>query len=130
MPFALKTDWRSHSHSSRLSWICPRSNRRFNGSSTNLSRSLCLILLFLCVSSQLEENISQTQRRYMLMEQLKAIKKELGLEREDKDQLVKKFRDRLAELKVPEHASKVIEEEMVCVWSVCLLSVLITSVYM
>ncbi|EOD08243.1 ATP-dependent protease La [Emiliania huxleyi CCMP1516] len=48
----------------------------------------------------------------MLMEQLKQIKKELGLERDDKDALLQKFADRIKELNVPEEASKVIDEEM------------------
>ena len=66
-----------------------------------------------CVSAvQVEDKISANQRRYMLMEQLKQIKKELGLERDDKDALLQKFADRIKELNVPEEASKVIDEEM------------------
>ena len=38
--------------------------------------------------------------RYMLLEQLKQIKKELGLERDDKDALLAKFSDRIATLEV------------------------------
>ena len=36
------------------------------------------------------------QRRYMLMEQLKHIKKELGLEKDDKEALNAKFTERIA----------------------------------
>lgn len=44
------------------------------------------------------------QRRMLLMEQLKSIKKELGLERDDKSALVAKFQERWEEVKVGKHA--------------------------
>ena len=62
---------------------------------------------------QLNENISKSQRRYTLMEQMKLIKKELGLEKDDKEQLLKKFEERIAALELPPHAEKVIKDEMV-----------------
>eukprot|EP00962_Isochrysis_galbana_P054286 scaffold25790_cov67-Isochrysis_galbana.AAC.1 len=40
------------------------------------------------------------------MEQLKQIKKELGLERDDKEALMAKFADRIKELDVPAEAKK------------------------
>jgi ATP-dependent Lon protease len=43
------------------------------------------------ISRQVEDKMSANQRRYMLMEQLKHIKKELGLEKDDKEALVAKF---------------------------------------
>ena len=49
----------------------------------------------------------------MLTEQLKTIKKELGLEQDEKKALVDKFNDRMKNMKVPEHAMKVIKDEMV-----------------
>ena len=52
------------------------------------------------------------QRKYLLQEQLKIIKKELGLEKDDKDSVVEKFRARLQNLKVPEKVNEVIEEEI------------------
>ena len=61
---------------------------------------------------QVEDKISANQRRYMLLEQLKQIKKELGLERDDKEALIAKFSDRITHLAVPAEAKKVIEEEM------------------
>lgn len=48
----------------------------------------------------------------MLNEQLKVIKKELGLEKEDKDAIEEKFRSRIKELTVPKHVLDVIEEEL------------------
>uniref|UniRef100_A0A8D2L8Y7 Lon protease homolog, mitochondrial n=1 Tax=Varanus komodoensis TaxID=61221 RepID=A0A8D2L8Y7_VARKO len=62
--------------------------------------------------TNVEEKIKQTHRKYLLQEQLKIIKKELGLEKEDKDAIEEKFRDRLQELVVPKHVMEVIEEEL------------------
>jgi Lon-like ATP-dependent protease len=47
----------------------------------------------------------------MLNEQLKAIKRELGIEKEDKQAVLEKLEDRLKDLTVPEYAMKVIKEE-------------------
>ena len=43
------------------------------------------------VCGQVEGKIMKEQRRMLLMEQLKSIKKELGLERDDKSALVQKW---------------------------------------
>jgi Lon-like ATP-dependent protease len=58
--------------------------------------------------------ISGDQRRYFLMEQLKSIKKELGMERDDKTALAQKFTEKFAPFKdqAPAHAVRVIEEEL------------------
>ena len=52
------------------------------------------------------------QRKYLLQEQLKIIKKELGMEKDDKDTVIEKFRERLTSLTVPEKVNVVIEEEL------------------
>uniref|UniRef100_A0A8C8EC84 Lon protease homolog n=1 Tax=Otus sunia TaxID=257818 RepID=A0A8C8EC84_9STRI len=62
--------------------------------------------------TSVEEKIKQTHRKYLLQEQLKIIKKELGLEKEDKDAIEEKFRERLKELVVPKHVMDVIDEEL------------------
>eukprot|EP01027_Heterolobosea_sp_BB2_P018802 GEZU01026428.1.p1 GENE.GEZU01026428.1~~GEZU01026428.1.p1 ORF type:complete len:924 (-),score=298.93 GEZU01026428.1:468-3239(-) len=64
------------------------------------------------ISRQLEEKIAANQRKFYLNEQLKQIKKELGLEQDEKVTLVNKFLARLEGKKVPEHAKKVIDEEI------------------
>eukprot|EP00300_Choanocystis_sp_HF-7_P019767 c20423_g1_i3.p1 GENE.c20423_g1_i3~~c20423_g1_i3.p1 ORF type:complete len:928 (+),score=214.71 c20423_g1_i3:143-2785(+) len=64
------------------------------------------------VARQVEDKINAQQRTMMLQEQLKMIKKELGLETDEKEQLVQKFNERMAECKPPAHAQKVIDEEM------------------
>ena len=52
------------------------------------------------------------QRKYLLQEQLKIIKKELGLEKDDKDTVIEKFRERLRDKSVPQPVQDVIDEEM------------------
>ncbi|XP_041086688.1 lon protease homolog, mitochondrial [Polyodon spathula] len=61
---------------------------------------------------EVEEKIKLTHRKYLLQEQLKIIKKELGLEKEDKDAIEEKFRERLKERVVPQHIMEVIDEEL------------------
>jgi Lon-like ATP-dependent protease len=60
----------------------------------------------------LEERVSSAQKKYYLNEQLKLIKKELGLEHDEKDSIMEKFNERLKEKKVPEPVQKVIQEEL------------------
>ncbi|KAI9186577.1 hypothetical protein LWI28_018737 [Acer negundo] len=66
------------------------------------------------IAKAIEEKISGEQRRYLLNEQLKAIKKELGLETDDKTALSAKFRERIEQYKdkCPPHVMQVIEEEL------------------
>ncbi|CAD6222375.1 unnamed protein product [Miscanthus lutarioriparius] len=66
------------------------------------------------IAKAIEEKISGDQRRYLLNEQLKAIKKELGLETDDKTALSAKFKERieLKKDKCPPHVLQVIEEEL------------------
>mmetsp|Transcript_69308 Transcript_69308/g.166170 ORF Transcript_69308/g.166170 Transcript_69308/m.166170 type:complete len:993 (+) Transcript_69308:77-3055(+) len=64
------------------------------------------------VKHQVEEKVSKEQRRLMLKEMMKQITKELGIEKDDKQQLIQQFRDALQGKTVPEDASKVIEAEL------------------
>ncbi|KAF3778335.1 Lon protease-like protein [Nymphaea thermarum] len=66
------------------------------------------------IAKAIEEKISGEQRRYLLNEQLKAIKKELGLETDDKTALSAKFRERIERKKdkCPPHVFQAIEEEL------------------
>ena len=61
---------------------------------------------------QVEEKVNKQQKKYLLQEQLKIIKRELGLEKDDKEAIGERFRKRVEELKVPKHAMEVIEEEL------------------
>uniref|UniRef100_A0A8C9M4A5 Lon peptidase 1, mitochondrial n=1 Tax=Panthera tigris altaica TaxID=74533 RepID=A0A8C9M4A5_PANTA len=74
-------------------------------------RGLCLLRADKGLGS-VEEKIKQTHRRYLLQEQLRIIKKELGLEKEDKDAIEEKLRERLKELVVPKHVMAVVDEEL------------------
>lgn len=47
------------------------------------------------ISKEVDEKVKQQHRKFILQEQLKVIKKELGLEKDDKDSIVEKFRDRI-----------------------------------
>jgi Lon-like ATP-dependent protease len=64
------------------------------------------------IGKEVEEKVKQQHRKYMLSEQLKVIKKELGLEKDDKDAIEEKFRKKIKELVVPKHVMEVIEEEL------------------
>ena len=48
----------------------------------------------------------------MLREQLKVIKKELGMEKDDKETVIQKFKDAIADKQVPEHVATVIDSEI------------------
>ena len=52
------------------------------------------------LSRDVDSKIAKRQREYYLMEQLKGIKKELGMESDGKDKLIEKFKERAASLKL------------------------------
>jgi ATP-dependent Lon protease len=64
------------------------------------------------IQKQIEEKVSKQQKDFFLREQLKIIKKELGLEKDDKTAEIEKFENRIKDLKLTSEASKVINEEM------------------
>ena len=64
------------------------------------------------ISQQIEEKISAQQRDFFLREQFKAIKKELGLEKEGKVSEIEKFQKRLKNLTLNEEAQKAVDEEI------------------
>jgi ATP-dependent Lon protease len=64
------------------------------------------------ISKQIEKNISEQQRQFFLKEQLKTIKKELGLEKEGKVSEIEKFEERLEGLTLNDEAQKAIDEEL------------------
>lgn len=55
-----------------------------------LKKEIELCKLQAHIGKQVEEKISKDQRRYLLMEQLKSIKKELGMEKDDKSAMVQR----------------------------------------
>ncbi|KAK7071168.1 Lon protease mitochondrial [Halocaridina rubra] len=64
------------------------------------------------IAKEVEEKVRSQHRKYMLQEQLKVIKKELGIEKEDKDAIEEKFRARLKDKEVPKAVQDVIDEEL------------------
>ena len=64
------------------------------------------------INRQIEEKISTQQREFFLREQLKAIKKELGLEKEGKTTEIEKFQERLKKRALNAEAKTVVEEEL------------------
>ena len=65
------------------------------------------------ISAKVEEKMTEAQRKYFLMEQLKSIKKELGMERDDKEALIEKYRKQLSEYPaVPDEIMETINSEL------------------
>lgn len=64
------------------------------------------------ISKDVEEKMKKTHKEYMLREQLKAIKKELGIEKEDKDALYEKYKKMLEGKVVPDAVKTTFDEEM------------------
>ncbi|HKZ00011.1 MAG TPA: endopeptidase La [Rhabdochlamydiaceae bacterium] len=77
-----------------------------------LKKELDLSKLQNSINLKIEATISKTQREFFLREQLKTIKKELGLEKDDKTCDLEKFESRLKKRKVPDDVMTVINEEM------------------
>ncbi|CAI5481703.1 unnamed protein product [Closterium sp. Yama58-4] len=79
-----------------------------------LKKELELAKLQANIAKGVEEKLAGESRRYMLMEQLKAIKKELGLEKDDKTALIGRFKEKLQPFQknCPPAAMQVIEDEM------------------
>lgn len=64
------------------------------------------------LAAEVQEKIKNQSTQYMLREQLKLIKRELGIEKDDKDALSEKYRAMLANKIVPKEVQTVIEEEL------------------
>lgn len=64
------------------------------------------------ISKDVEAKIQKRQREYWLMEQMKGIKRELGIESDGKDKLVEKFKEKAEKLAMPEAVKKVFDEEI------------------
>ncbi|KAJ1522099.1 hypothetical protein ONE63_002410 [Megalurothrips usitatus] len=87
-------------------------NKRLLLSLALLKKELELSKLQQKIGREVEEKVKQQHRKYILHEQLKVIKKELGLEKEDKDAIGEKFRERIKDKNVPQAVMDVVEEEL------------------
>lgn len=65
------------------------------------------------INQQIDEKLSKQQREFFLKEQLKAIKKELGLEKDEKTAQLETYEKKIKQLPdIPETAKKVIDAEL------------------
>jgi len=64
------------------------------------------------ITKQIEENIAKNQKEFFLKQQLKEIKKELGLEKDEKTSEVEKFQERAAKLTFTPDAQRRFDEEI------------------
>lgn len=85
---------------------------RIDKSLVLLKKELDLSILQNSITQKIEATISKSQKDFFLREQLKTIKKELGIEKDDKAIDREKFEARLKERKVPPDVQKVITDEM------------------
>ncbi|KAI1403373.1 ATP-dependent protease La [Hypoxylon fuscum] len=64
------------------------------------------------ITKDVEQKITKRQREYWLMEQMKGIRRELGIESDGKDRLVEKFKEKADKLAMPEGVRKVFDDEI------------------
>lgn len=77
-----------------------------------LRKELDLSKLQTDINQKIDATLSKNQREYFLKEQLKTIKKELGIEKDDKTGDKEKFEARLKQRTVPPDVQNVIKEEL------------------
>ncbi|KAL2316268.1 hypothetical protein POMI540_0216 [Schizosaccharomyces pombe] len=64
------------------------------------------------INKEIEQKITQRHKEYLLTEQLKQIKRELGQELDSKEALVTEFKKRTESLSMPDHVKKVFNDEL------------------
>ncbi|RYZ99040.1 MAG: AAA family ATPase, partial [Proteobacteria bacterium] len=64
------------------------------------------------LTGEVDSRVNKIQREFFLKEQLKSIKKELGLEEDDKSRETRALKEKLLKAKLPEHAQKVANDEL------------------
>lgn len=77
-----------------------------------LKREIDITQLQAKISKQIEDKVSNQQKEFFLKEQLKAIKKELGLTKEGREAEVDRFEERIKSLTLTEEAAERIRDEM------------------
>ncbi len=77
-----------------------------------LRKEIDLSRLQIRITRQIEEKLSKQQREFFLREQLKAIRKELGLSKDDRESELERFQKRLEKLTLTDEARERIQEEM------------------
>jgi ATP-dependent Lon protease len=64
------------------------------------------------INKNIEETVNKQQKEYFLREQLKAIRKELGIEKEDGDSVSERIQDLLKQKDLPPEVEKVVDKEL------------------
>lgn len=77
-----------------------------------LKKELQMTNIQLQIGKEVEANIKQMHRKFVLSEQLKVIKKELGLEKDGRKTIIKRFTDRIQSKTIPKTVMEVIDEEI------------------
>lgn len=86
--------------------------KRINKALILLKKELDLSKIQTNINEKIEASISKHQKDFFLREQLKTIRKELGLDKDDKALDREKFEARLKQRSVPDDVHDVMEEEM------------------
>ncbi|MDQ6950771.1 MAG: endopeptidase La [Mariprofundales bacterium] len=79
---------------------------------TLLNRELSVSKVQHKIRENIDQRVSEQQRKFFLNEQLREIKRELGLERDPQNDLIKKFKAKAKGLKFSEEAAEVFNEEL------------------
>jgi ATP-dependent Lon protease len=79
---------------------------------TLLNREVNVAKLQSRIRKRIDERVSEQQRKFFLQEQLHEIKRELGLEKDEKTQETERLRSRLKGLKLSQEAKERFDEEM------------------
>lgn len=77
-----------------------------------LKKELDLSRLQSSINQKIEAGITKSQKEFFLREQLKTIKKELGIEKDDKSVDIEKFEERLKKRAVPPPVMNTIQDEL------------------
>lgn len=86
--------------------------QRVDRALTLLKKELDLSQLQSSINKKIDATISKNQKDFFLREQLKTIKRELGIEKDDKSLEKERFETRLKKRKVPADVMNTIKEEM------------------
>ncbi len=86
--------------------------KRLSQALVMVKEELQLVGLQQKLNQQIEEKVNRQQHNFFLREQLKTIRKELGMESDPKTIEVERFEKRLESLNCPEPVAQVIEDEL------------------
>lgn len=64
------------------------------------------------ITKEVEDKVKRIHKKFMLNEQIKILKKELGIDIDDKDVIIQRFRQQLVGKKVPKPVLEAIDEEI------------------